>query len=124
MGSASLTTTSQLFGESCTARDTSWLKFVQSAQLICIFAQNTVSRGILPVLRATILGTKCWCAEIWRGGVNNNAYGARLSMVELTCKGFNAWRRESCLERAYGCTRLARGGEPRAVGWNAVAQNK
>ena len=37
---------------------------------------------------------------------------------------FNAWRWESCLERAYGCTRLERGGDPRAVGWIAVAQNK
>ena len=36
----------------------------------------------------------------------------------------NAWRWESCLERAYGCTWLERGGDPRAVGWNAVAQNK
>ena len=37
---------------------------------------------------------------------------------------FQAWRWESCLERAYGCTRLERGGDPRAVGWTAVAQNK
>ena len=37
---------------------------------------------------------------------------------------FNAWRWETCLERAYGCTRLERGGDPRAVGWTAVAQNK
>ena len=37
---------------------------------------------------------------------------------------FNAWRWESCLVRAYGCTRLERGGDPRAVGLTAVAQNK
>ena len=37
---------------------------------------------------------------------------------------FNAWRWESCLERACGCARLARGEDPREVGWNAVAQNK
>ena len=37
---------------------------------------------------------------------------------------FNAWRWESCLERAYGCVRLAREEDPRALGWNSVAQNR
>ena len=49
--------------------------------------QNTVSRGILPVLRVTILCTRCWCAGIWLGVVRNNAYGARRSLVELTRRG-------------------------------------
>ena len=57
-------------------------------------------------------------------GVRNNAYGAKLSLVELTRKGLNAWRWESCLERAYRCARLACGEDPPAVGGNAVAQNK
>ena len=33
-------------------------------------------------------------------------------------------RWESCLDRAYGCTRLERGGDPRTAFWTAVAQNK
>ena len=85
--SATLTTTSQLFGESCTAGDMSWLKPSQSAQLICILVPNIVSRGILPVLRTTIQCTRCRCAETLRGGVRNNEYGAKLSSVELTRRG-------------------------------------
>ena len=37
-----------LSGESCTAGDTSWLKFSQAVQLICTFVQNTVSRSFCP----------------------------------------------------------------------------
>ena len=74
-------------GRSFTVRVTIWPEFSLSAQLICTFALNTVSRGILPVLRATILCIRCWCAGIWLGGVRNNAYGARRSLVELTRRG-------------------------------------
>ena len=87
VSSATLTTISPLSGESCTVGRMSWLKPSQSAQSICIFAQSTVSRGILPVLRTTTFCTRWWCAETWRGGARNNAYGARLSLVELTRNG-------------------------------------
>ena len=74
-------------GRSFTVRDTNWPEFSLSAQLICTFVRNTVSRGILPVLKATVLCIRCWCAGIWLGGVRNNAYGARRSLVELTRRG-------------------------------------
>ena len=52
------TTTSQLSVRSFTVRDTIWPEFSLSAQLICTFARNPVWRGILSVLRATILCTR------------------------------------------------------------------
>ena len=43
--------------------------------------------GHLPVLKMTVLCIRCWCAGIWLGGVRNNAYGARRSLVEFTRRG-------------------------------------
>ena len=60
---------------------TIWPVFSPSAQLICTFARSTVSRGILPVSEMTVLCIRCWCAEIWLGGVRSNVYGARRSLV-------------------------------------------
>ena len=85
--SAILTTTSLLSGRNFIVRVTIWPEFSLSALLTCTFVLNTVSRGVLPVLRTTTQCTRCWCAETWRGGAKNNEYGAKLSSVELTRNG-------------------------------------
>ena len=49
--------------------------------------KHRLAGGILPVLKMTVLCIRCWCAEIWLGGVRNNAYGARRILVGATRRG-------------------------------------
>ena len=104
---------------------TIWPEFSLSAQLISTFVRNTVIAGhfcpfrsvAIPVYQMLVCRNLAWWRQeqrVWGKTKFGGAHPQR----------FNVWRWETCLERAYGCTRLERGGDPRAVGWTAVAQNK
>ena len=98
--------------------------FTESVLLTCIFAQSIVSRRILPVFEddnPVYQMLVCRNLALWR---QEQRVWDKTKCGGAHPQRFDAWRWESCLERAYGCTRLAQGEDPRAVGWNAVAQNK
>ena len=118
-----LTTVSPRSDGSYTAGDTSWRELSQPDQSMCIFAQSTVwarhvalfEKNDNHVYQMMVCRKLAWWCQEERLRGKTKFGGAHPQR-------FNAWRWETCLERAYGCARLAHAEDPRVVGCNAVAQ--